>query len=68
MTIAVGGASYGAGHVLGERLYYSGYKNSDYQRNKWAIRGAMITAFGALGAITMLGLENRYYALVTGRG
>lgn len=30
--------------------------------------GEMLVAFGAIGAIVMLGFENRYYALVTGRG
>ncbi|WP_415748752.1 hypothetical protein [Streptococcus pseudopneumoniae] len=61
LAITIGGASYSTGYVLGERVYYSGYKNSDYQKNKWGIRGA-------IGAIVMLGFENRYYALVTGRG
>ncbi|MFA9413802.1 hypothetical protein ACERC8_04120 [Streptococcus sp. E29BA] len=55
LAIAIGGASYSTGYVLGERVYYSGYKNSDYQRNKWAIRGAMIVAFGSVGATIMLG-------------
>ena len=68
LAITIGGASYSTGYVLGERVYYSGYKNSDYQKNKWSIRGAMLVAFGAIGAIVMLGFENRYYALVTGRG
>lgn len=30
--------------------------------------GEMLVAFGVIGAIVMLGFENRYYALVTGRG
>ncbi|VPE18662.1 Membrane protein [Streptococcus pneumoniae] len=68
LAITIGGASYSTGYVLGERVYYSGYKNSDYQKNKWGIRGAMLAVFGAIGAVVMLGFENRYYALVTGRG
>lgn len=68
MALAIGGASYSTGYVLGERVYYAGYTNADYQKNKWLIRAAFAPAFGGLGAIVLLGFENRFYALVSGKG
>lgn len=56
------GATYGAGQIIGERVYYSGYTNKQYQKDKWAIRAAVVGLAGVLGVTVMLGFENKFYS------
>lgn len=61
-VIAVGGASYATGQAIGERVYYSGYTNRQYQKDKWKIRAAVVGLTGVLGVTVMLGFENKFYS------
>ena len=56
------------GKIAGERVFYSGYPNSEYQKNKWAIRAGVLAVNPAIGALIMTGFENKYYELVRQRG
>lgn len=64
-VIAVGGATYGAGQVCGERLYYAGVNTSKkWKKYKWAARATAISLQPALGSIFMIGLENKLYSMM----
>lgn len=64
LCIAAVGAGYAGGQAIGERVYYSGYTNTQYQKDKWYIRAAVIRLGGILGGVFMLGFENKFYSLV----
>lgn len=66
--VTAGTAIHQIGRVAGERVFYSGYPNSEYQKHKWAIRAGVIGANPLIGALVMTGFENRYYELVNQRG
>lgn len=56
-------AIYKAGEVLGQRVYYSGYTNKQYQKDKWKIRISVIGLAGPIfGVSVMLGFENKFYS------
>lgn len=60
MEMCYGGV-YTIGQVAGERVYYSGYANSTYQNDKWAIRAGVVSMFGILaGTKLMFGFENKF--------
>lgn len=61
-VIAISGATYGAGQAIGQRVYYSGYTNKQYQKDKWKIRAAVVGMTGVFGAVVMLGFENKFYS------
>ena len=63
-VIAMQGASYAAGSKIAERVFYSGYTNQQYQRDKWKIRAAFMAAGQSCGPAMILGFENRFYELV----
>lgn len=66
--MAIGGGLYAIGRAAGDRVYYSGYSNTQYQQNKWFIRAGVIASLGVVvGGIVMTGFENEYYAKVTGK-
>lgn len=63
-TIAVCGASYASGQAVGQRLYYAGITTrKKWAKYKWGARGVALYA-GAIGAIFMLGLENKLYSMM----
>lgn len=64
-VIAAGGAAYTMGQVAGERSYYAGLRNPEYQSIKWSVRGSVIGFLGVpLGGIFMLGFENKFYSMI----
>lgn len=66
------GLSYGGGRAAGERAYYAGYSNATYQKHKWKVRSAVLSAGlvggplgqGLAGAF-LLGFENKFYEMVS---
>ena len=68
-AIIVGGTVTGMGVAAAEALYYNGYPNSEYQKNKWAIRSGVLAILGPItGPIFMISFQNKYYSLVEQRG
>lgn len=65
---AIGCGIHEMGRIAGERVFHAGYPNSEYQKNKWAIRAGVIALNPALGTLVMTGFESRYYELVEQRG
>lgn len=64
-VIASIGASYGGGQVAGERAYYAGLRNPEYQEVKWNVRGFVLGIGGpVLGGAFMLGFENKFYSMI----
>lgn len=64
-AIAVGGGIYAIGQVAGERAYYAGLRNSEYQQVKWGVRGSVIGMVGLIaGGILMTGFENKFYSMI----
>lgn len=64
-TLVIGtvGATYKGGQALGERVYYSGYTNKQYQKDKWKIRAAVVGLAGPIfGVSVMMGFENKFYS------
>lgn len=63
-AIAVGGATYGAGQVAGERAYHAGLRKSKYSQIKWAVRAGVIGITSPLiGGILLTGFENKFYSM-----
>lgn len=64
-VIAAGGAAYGMGQVAGQRSYYAGLRNPEYQTIKWNVRGFVLGTLGApLGGVFMIGFENQFYSMI----
>lgn len=64
-VIAVGGTYYGMGQAAGERSYWAGLRNAEYQRVKWQVRLAAMAPLGTVGGqIFMTGFENKFYSMV----
>lgn len=64
-VVAVGGSLYAMGQVAGERSYYAGLRNSEYQKYKWNYRAGAVALLGVGGAIFMVGFETKFYEMVT---
>ena len=64
LLVTLHGASYATGRVIAERVFYSGYTNEQYQRDKWKIRPVFMAA-GQYGPAMLLGFENRFYELAS---
>ncbi len=64
-AIAIGGATYGAGQVCGERIYYMGITTrAKWKKYKVPARLLAIRIGGiGPGAVFMLGLENKLYSM-----
>ena len=63
-AIAVGGSYYAMGERAGQRAYYAGLRNAEYQRVKWQVRGYLVAVFGPVGMpIFMTGFENKFYSM-----
>lgn len=60
-ALAAGGACYGAGTVVGERLYHAGMTSTEWKKYKWQVR-YLTTCYGVFGISFMLGLENKFYS------
>lgn len=64
-SIGICGASYAGGRAVGERLYYAGLNNKKkWAKYKWFVRSTAISVGHGLGAIFMLGLENKLYSMM----
>lgn len=64
-ALAAGGATYGAGMAVGERLYYYGITTkSEWSKYKWQVRAVAIAVAGAPGSIFVMGLENKLYSMM----
>ncbi|TWX38708.1 hypothetical protein ES689_08835 [Frigoribacterium sp. ACAM 257] len=64
-AIAVGGSYYGMGTAAGEKAYYAGLRNQEYQNVKWKVRTAAMGALGVVGGpIFMTGFENNFYSMI----
>lgn len=64
-AIAVGGSYYAIGQVAGERAYYAGLRNPEYQQIKWGVRAGAVAAAGVVGGpIIMSGFENKFYSMI----
>lgn len=59
-AILFGGTVSGMGISAAEALYYNGYPNSEYQKNKWAIRAGGLTVNPAIGALIITGFEKNF--------
>lgn len=64
LFVTLQGASYETGCKIAEKVFYSGYTNQQYQRDKWMIRPAFMAA-GQYGPAMLLGFENRFYELAS---
>lgn len=59
------GASYATGQVAGEKAYYAGLRNDEYQASKWNVRGYIINYGGPVfGGAFILGFENKFYSML----
>ncbi|MCU1409745.1 MAG: hypothetical protein JWR04_452 [Rhodoglobus sp.] len=59
------GASYATGQIAGERAYYAGLRNPEYQAQKWGIRGYILNYGGPVfGGAFALGFENKFYSMI----
>lgn len=64
-VIAVGGTYYGMGQAAGERSYWAGLRNAEYQQIKWQVRIAAMAPLGTVGGqIFMTGFENKFYSML----
>ena len=64
-AIAVGGSYYGMGTAAGEKAYYAGLRNPEYQNVKWQVRAAAVGALGVIGGpVFMTGFENKFYSMI----
>jgi len=63
-VIAAGGSYYVMGEPAGQRAYYAGLRNAEYQRVKWSVRSFMLSVFGPVGIpIFMTGFGNKFYSM-----
>ena len=62
----IGGGIYAIGGACGQ-IYYYKYGVNQYQKDKWICRNAALSVFNVSGAIFMLGFENKYYSMTTGK-
>lgn len=63
---AVGGGTYWIGQKAGEHFSAVGVTQSEYQVVKWSLRGGALGVLGLpVGGIFLVGLENKFYSLVT---
>lgn len=55
---------YAAGSAAAQKLYYMGYRNKEYQSQKWFIRAGVVGMLGVIvGSVLLLGFENKFYSL-----
>jgi hypothetical protein len=63
-ALALGGSYYAMGERAGQRAYYAGLRNAEYQRVKWSVRSLVFSALGPVGMpIFMTGFENKFYSM-----
>jgi len=63
-AVTTGVGMYNLAEKAGERVYYMGLTNVEYQSMKWYLRAGVMGLFGVIwGPVVLLGFENGFYSL-----